>query len=539
MPTAPRLTSIYFALQDNSGRAHIPSWWGRSRWDQEITAMKNLGINTIIFTAAVTCRVAPPTCPAGTPVLSPACCAAAYNTSIPALANVSSNFLENGMAAAARGNMSALIAPYLGTNLNPRSPASLNAGATAMITIIRDLNKTFGAAPKGYYIAQECGNDDPKLWYSVTSETARTNWAHLFWGRIANHIKTLSPTLTMSVAPYYFDQESDGGAFQSRSWVPLPQWAEWFDAVLPVVAKHSPTKKGIDTIYYQDGRGSFNTPSKVVALYKTVGKVVRKHGTAFWADIEIWRRVNETNRTWAGADKVYEQLRQLSPYVDGFTAWEWRQYLSKAGTRARVEELDGLCVSTNSSLTHYNDYYRYVLNGEPRLRLISANAKIVYSYLPPTNTPKTNVPAGRLTDGNVFSPPSENLAWVLSVGNSVSLTLDLRWPYYPSNFRLFMQAHFKGELTVSVLCSLDNATYEGCGYPSGYPSDMKYPIADDITGMQEPWPTYSVRTYDLLLPIRNPFASVEARFVRFTVYRQNTGLEPPAWLNITQVEVYE
>ena len=102
-----------------------------------------------------------------------------------------------------------------------------------------------------------------------------------------------------------------------------------------------------------------------------------------------------------------------------------------------------------------------------------------------------------------------------------------------------MQAHFKGELTVSVLCSLDNATYEGCGYPSGYPSDMKYPIADDITGMQEPWPTYSVRTYDLLLPVRNPFASVEARFVRFTVYRQNTGLEPPAWLNITQVEVYE
>ena len=160
MPTAPRLTSIYFALQDNSGRAHPfmvgPLSLGPRNYRHEESWHQHHHLHSSCHLQS---RATDMPGRHARPLSGMR--AAAYNTSIPALANVSSNFLENGMAAAARGNMSALIAPYLGTNLNPRSPASLNAGATATITIIRDLNKTFGAAPKGYYIAQECGNDDP------------------------------------------------------------------------------------------------------------------------------------------------------------------------------------------------------------------------------------------------------------------------------------------------------------------------------------------------------------------------------------------
>ena len=62
--------------------------------------------------------------------------------------------------------------------------------------------------------------------------------------------------------------------------------------------------RGYRRIFYQDGRGSFSAPSHILAWQRALGKAVRKHGTAFWADAEVWREVNVSNRTYAGADTV-------------------------------------------------------------------------------------------------------------------------------------------------------------------------------------------------------------------------------------------
>ena len=109
-------------------------------------------------------------------------------------------------------------------------------------------------------------------------------------------------------------------------------------------------------------------------------------------------------------------------FSSGFVCWEWRQYLSPAGTHAVLGELDGRGVaSTNSSLTFFHDYRRVILAGEPRLQLRSANRAITLS--PPPLRP---VGPGRLTDGNVFSPPAANAEWPLRASNAPSKSRNTR-----------------------------------------------------------------------------------------------------------------
>lgn len=155
----------------------------------------------------------------------------------------------------------------------------------------------------------------------------------------------------------------------------------------------------------------------MIAFFKAIQAITRQHGVDFWGNAEIWRKpvkpytpMAQTNRTWAGAERVAEQLRQASPYVDGFVIWEWYQYLSPAGAHAYASFDDGLCAPTNSSLTHFHDYGRVVLRDEPRLDLRSFGIRPALD--PP---PLSASPAGppRLTDGDVFKPLLESAKWVL------------------------------------------------------------------------------------------------------------------------------
>ena len=534
--TAPRLSGAYFSIGATMGRAN----WSDARWDSEFKWMGRGGLELrfVIFTAAVTCRTDLPACPLGTPVLSAVCCEAQYESRLPELHGVGVPFLEAGMRAAARNNFSAIIAPYLGTPLNMSSSASVRAGAAVTHAVVSDLWDTFKAyhptTLAGIYLAQECGNDQESDWWSVTGAAQRDLWVSEFWGPMAALVKGLSPSLELSVAPYYFDRTSEGGAFQDRAWVALPQWTAWWDTVLPAVAKFSPTGVGIDTIYYQDGRGSFNAPSHVLAFQRAIGPVARKHGTAFWSDAEVWREVNVMNRTYAGADTLALQLAQQSRLVDGFVCWEWRQYLSPAGTHALAGALDGQGArSTNSSLTFFHDYRRVLLADEPRLQLRSANRPIALSP-----EPRRPVGPGRLTDGNVFSPPSANAEWSLAAGSTLELTADLRRRSLPSNFRLYAIVARRPPPTdvqpppLVVRVSGSEAA-DGPFLAIG----RLVPLADSLAGMvnDTQFTQYPVRTFDLIVPV----ASVDARYVRFTVEAGKDAAAARLQLSVAQVEIYE
>jgi hypothetical protein len=536
MPTTPTLNGTFFALQDNGGHAHVPEW-SEARWNAEFSWMSKLGMNLVIFSAAVTCHSSTPACPVGMPLLSADCCFASYQSTLPELRSVGKPFLEVGMKTAAAHNFSVLIAPYLGTNFNTTSDRSVAAGANVTRAVTTDLWQAFKpyhpATLSGFYLAQECGNDPPTMWYAVTSKAAQQRWTHGFWGPTSKAVKDLSPSLEVSIAPYYFDEESAGGAYEKRGWVGLPEWTAWWDSVLPATAKYSPTGVGIDRIFYQDGRGSYSAPSHITAFQRAIGKVARTHGTEFWSDAEVWRRVNATNRTYAGADTVALQLAEQSTHVDGFVSWEWRQYLSPAGTRMAPSELsDGRLLPTNSSLSFWHDYRRVVMAHEPRLQLRSAHRPVTLSPPPLHKLPSS----GRLTDGNVFSPPGAAPAeWDLTPDDTVELTVDLLHIAFPSNFRLFealpaRPPPLEADAAVPLFPHTVSVSVSHTGGGPFVPVGDLDCLADTITGMQVPWSQHTVRTFDLVVPV----ASISARYVRFTV-----TVPSAARVSIAQLEVYE
>jgi hypothetical protein len=122
-------------------------------------------------------------------------------------------------------------------------------------------------------------------------------------------------------------------------------------------------KLDVDIIAYQDEIGvRKSTPDQTAAFYSALRAAHDKAGrAALWADMEVFEFEGDTYRSAlipAGFNRIKEQLKSISPYVDTVLCYQYMGLFNKPGTTAYCGHPD--------SVQLYRDYMNFLNESKNR-----------------------------------------------------------------------------------------------------------------------------------------------------------------------------
>lgn len=92
---------------------------------------------------------------------------------------------------------------------------------------------------------------------------------------------------------------------------------------------------GIDVVMLQDGVGARgwdrDLERQIIPFFRMFRAVCDRHGVAFWADVESFRRRDperETGFVPTNPDRLIRQLKAVAPYVDEIVTFDFFHYMS-------------------------------------------------------------------------------------------------------------------------------------------------------------------------------------------------------------------
>jgi len=153
----------------------------------------------------------------------------------------------------------------------------------------------------------------------------------LLYSQVVSQLRTLAPKMPIVMAPYF-----------SLDATPEQMEKYWRNA-LPLIKP--------DVLALQDGVGCGRklTPENVKPYFKAVANACKSVKVKLWADVEVF----DIPAGWipAPADRIVEQLKSVSPYVEKIVIWEYNHYLSPVrGFNGSVEVSDAIKKAQNSSV---------------------------------------------------------------------------------------------------------------------------------------------------------------------------------------------
>ncbi len=177
-------------------------------------------------------------------------------------------------------------------------------------------HKAFG----GWYI----------LGWELGNVSVADNVGVLLYSQVVSQLRTLSPKMPVVMAPYF-----------SLDATP-EQMEKYWENALPLIKP--------DILALQDGVGCDRklTPENVKPYFKAVANACKSAKIKFWADVEVF----DIPAGWkpAPADRIVEQLRSVTPYVEKIVIWEYNHYLSPVrGFTGSVEVTDAIRKAQKSS----------------------------------------------------------------------------------------------------------------------------------------------------------------------------------------------
>ena len=257
--------------------------WTDAQWEQEIRAMKKLGMDTLIICATAQdtyafCRLSE----------YPLWAKCGTDDPLQALLDLSQ---KHG------------IKVYVGLyawGWEKQGTADFAEFARRCIVISDEVWHRYGKHPAfvGWYVLNwEMGN--------VPDEN---NVAVKAYRRVVPHLRCLSPKMPIITAPY-FTIDCDPATFESG-------WRK----LLPLL--------DVDILSMQDGVGCGRnlTPENVKPYFEGMMRACKDSGVEFWADVEIFDSVPEWKP--AQVERVVRQMESVSPYVEKIVVFEFNHYYS-------------------------------------------------------------------------------------------------------------------------------------------------------------------------------------------------------------------
>lgn len=295
----------------------IQYWYSQNfdskRWKQELTMLKELGINEIILQTIGDTKAKH----------------VVYPTNLVDYTHNEVDMLENVLAEADLLSMKVRVG--LGFNdewwdKRARDSVWLTSEAETNKSIINEVEEMYGHHPSfsGWYIPHE-----------FCQFTALTNkeqsYLNSFFKQIASEINLESPEKDIMISPFYY------GKFSLE--ILLPAWSSMLVNIL--------SGTSIDILALQDSVGvDYNSTDKLKSLYFYTKMGTDKLGIKLYSVTETFSTTSSGN-TPAPLDKISKQLSMVEPYVKGFVAFSINHFQN---------------ANEPSQLDYYDAYYKYYLS---------------------------------------------------------------------------------------------------------------------------------------------------------------------------------
>ena len=285
--------------------------WGYDRWINEMTMLKDIGIEEIILQEVADTKVK----------------YAVYPTRLTGFKYNGTDMVGTALKAADSLGMKVRIG--LGFNdqwwiKNAFSKRWLNVEAEINRAIVKEIAKIYGSYKsfKGWYIPHE--------FYQLTALTkAQQRHLNSFLKEITSEIKDNS-TKDIMIAPFYHGKLS--------FLCPLSTWSKRIKNIL--------MGTGIDIVALQDSIGTgYNKLKLLDRLFSYTKKSTDALGMKLYSDVETFA-VKSSKHFPAAQDRISEQISIASKYVEGFVAFSISHYQNR-----NADEREG----------NYKDYYAYYL----------------------------------------------------------------------------------------------------------------------------------------------------------------------------------
>lgn len=292
----------------------IQYWYSQdfdpNRWKQELTMLKEIGVNEIILQTIADTKNK----------------YTVYPTKLPGYTHNDVDMLENVLKEADLLSMKVRIG--IGFNdewWNKRATdlTWLNYEAAANNKIIDEVVKTYGHHPSlsGWYIPHEFCQ------FTALTDKEQSN-LNRFFKQMASEIKLKSPDKDIMISPFYYGKLSLDAL--------LPAWSSMVNTVL--------NGTGIDILALQDSVGvNYNSIDKLGVLFFYTKKGTDKAGIKLFSVTETFAAASSGNIP-VYQDKISKQLSKVEPYVESFVAFSINHFQN---------------ANEPSQVGYYNIYYDY------------------------------------------------------------------------------------------------------------------------------------------------------------------------------------
>jgi hypothetical protein len=292
----------------------IQYWYSQdfdsNRWSQELTMLKEIGINEIILQTIADTKNK----------------YATYPTKLPGYTHNDVDMLENVLAEA--DSLSMKVRVGIGFNdewwdKRATDLTWLNNEAAANNKIIDEVVKTYGHHPSlsGWYIPYEFCQ------FTALTDKQQLN-LNVFFKRMTSEIKLKSPGKDIMISPFYYGKLSLDAL--------LPAWSSMVNSII--------NGTGIDILALQDSVGvNYNSIDKLDVLFFYTKKGTDKAGVKLYSVTETFANTSSGNSP-VSQDKISKQLSIAEPYVEGFIAFSINHFQN---------------ANEPSQLDYYNIYDEY------------------------------------------------------------------------------------------------------------------------------------------------------------------------------------
>ena len=301
------------------GSSFIQSWycerWDLIRWNQELTMIKDAGINEVILQCIIDNSLTSKY--------------AYYQSSIVGFTSNSVDILENALVAADHIGMKIRV----GTGYNSDWWSKCANDVTWLITesnfnkaVVAEVTAKYSKHVSfcGWYIPYEVSN------LTSTSFTKQRRLNN-FFKSIATEMKLRTPALTVMVSPWYNSKYSL-----------IASLSNWSTAVQNIFRG-----TGVDILALQDSVGTgYNKTNQLAKIYSYTKKGTDLIGVKLYANAETFTSTSCGNIA-SSQTRTSKQLAEAKPYVNGYVAFSVNHYQTMYSTD----------ISKVQGYSDYLDYY--------------------------------------------------------------------------------------------------------------------------------------------------------------------------------------
>jgi putative cell wall-binding protein len=306
------------------GSSFIQSWycedWDTTRWLNEFSMLKDIGINEIIIQNTVD--------------TTPTQKFASYNTSLDGYTSNDVDLLDHALTAADTLGMKVRVGT--GDNAEWWSKGGsdqdwLANEAKTNKLIIDEITSKYATHPSfgGWYLPYEISN----ITATTLAEQANLNG---FIKSIATEMKLKTPGQTVMISPFYNSKL----AVQSS----LDNWTEAMENIFKGT--------GVDILALQDSVGvGYNPISQLSSIFASTKKGTDAAGLKLYANTETFTSSEESDNVTAPLERITSQIAAEKEYVAGHVAFSINHYQGKYS-------------DDSAQVNGYNEYRAYYLAQE-------------------------------------------------------------------------------------------------------------------------------------------------------------------------------